>query len=97
MTPSGEIMIEEISARPRWMEGSLADLNTELTTINVHYTSLLQRIEELMALVSFSPIWAPYLLNTNSPQIAQAIDDMAYAGADDFEIWEKLRRPFIIP
>jgi prefoldin subunit 5 len=66
LTPIGDNMIDEIEARERFLSRDLNDLINLIDQLDEEFSSLIDRVGDIMKTGVFSPIWAVYLLNTNN-------------------------------
>lgn len=74
LTPIGDNMIDEIEARERFLLRDLKDLNNLIDQLDEEFSSLIDRVGDIMKTGLFSPIWAVYLLNTNLDGLKNAFN-----------------------
>ncbi len=77
LTPIGDNMIDEIEARERFLSRDLNDLINLIDQLDEEFSSLIDRVGDIMKTGVFSPIWAVYLLNTNLGGLEKAFNSIS--------------------
>ena len=77
LTPIGDNMIDEIEARERFLLRDLNDLNNLIDQLDEEFSSLIDRVGDIMKTGLFSAIWAVYLLNTNLNKLENAFNSIS--------------------
>ena len=77
LTPIGDNMIDEIEARDRFLLRDLNDLNNLIEQLDEEFSSLIDRVGDIMKTGLFSAIWAVYLLNTNLNKLENAFNSIS--------------------
>ncbi|MHA1240645.1 MAG: coiled-coil domain-containing protein [Promethearchaeota archaeon] len=77
LTPIGDNMIDEIEARDRFLLRDLNDLNNLIDQLDEEFSSLIDKVGDIMKTGVFSPIWAVYLLNTNLDGLEKAFNSIS--------------------
>ncbi|MHA1319973.1 MAG: hypothetical protein ACTSQ1_09185 [Promethearchaeota archaeon] len=77
LTPIGDNMIDEIEARDRFLLRDLNDLNNLIDQLDEGFSSLIDKVGDIMKTGVFSPIWAVYLLNTNLDGLEKAFNSIS--------------------
>ena len=65
LTSYGEMIIDEIKARKRYIPRDLEDLIKLINQLDDLFASLIKQVGDIMKINVFSPIWAVLLLNTD--------------------------------
>jgi prefoldin subunit 5 len=74
LTPIGDNMIDEIEARDRFLPRDLNDLINLIDQLDGEFSSLIDKVGDIMKKGVFSPIWAVYLLNSNLGGLEKAFN-----------------------
>ena len=77
LTPIGDNMIDEIEARDRFLSRNLNDLNNLIEQLDEEFSSLIDRVGDIMKTGVFSPIWAVFLLNSNLNKLENAFNSIS--------------------
>jgi len=77
LTPIGDNMIDEIEARNRFLLRDLNDLNNLIEQLDEEFSSLIDRVGDIMKTGVFSPIWAVFLLNSNLNKLENAFNSIS--------------------
>ncbi len=77
LTPIGDNMIDEIEARDRFLLRDINDLNNLIDQLDEEFSSLIDKVGDIMKTGVFSPIWAVYLLNTNLDGLEKAFNSIS--------------------
>ena len=77
LTPIGDNMIDEIEARDRFLSRDLNDLNNLIEQLDEEFSSLIDRVGDIMKTGVFSPIWAVFLLNSNLNKLENAFNSIS--------------------
>ena len=77
LTPIGDNMIDEIEARDRFLKRDLTDLINVIDQLDEEFSSLINRVGNIMKTGVFSPIWAVYMLNTNLGVLETAFNSVS--------------------
>ncbi len=77
LTPIGDNMIDEIEARERFLSRDLNDLNDLIEQLDEEFSSLIDRVGNIMKTGLFSPIWAVFLLNSNLNRLENAFNSIS--------------------
>ncbi len=72
LTPIGDNMIDEIKARERFLSKDLSELVNVISRLDQEFSSLIDRVGNIMNTGVFTPIWAVYLLNSNLEGLEKA-------------------------
>ena len=77
LTPIGDNMIDEIKARDRFLKRDLNDLINVIDQLDEEFSSLINRVGNIMKTGAFSPIWAVYMLNSNLGGLEKAFNSIS--------------------
>jgi cell division protein FtsB len=77
LTPIGDNMIDEIEARERFLSRDLNVLINLIDQLDEEFSSLIDKVGDIMKTGAFSPIWAVYLLNTNLGGLEKAFNSIS--------------------
>jgi hypothetical protein len=77
LTPIGDNMIDEIEARERFLSRDLNDLNNLIEQLDEEFSSLIDKVGDIMKTGTFSAIWAVYLLNSNLNKLENAFNSIS--------------------
>ncbi len=77
LTPIGDNMIDEIEARERFLKRNLNDLINVIDQLDEEFSSLINRVGNIMKTGVFSPIWAVYMLNSNLGKLEKAFNSIS--------------------
>ena len=77
LTPIGDNMIDEIEARDRFLKRDLNDLVNVIDQLDMEFSSLINRVGQVMNTGAFSAIWALYLLNSNLVGLEKAFNSIS--------------------
>ena len=77
LTPIGDNMIDEIEARERFLSSDLKDLNDLIEQLDEEFSSLIDKVGEIMKTGMFSAIWAVFLLNSNLNKLENAFNSIS--------------------
>lgn len=70
LLPFGNIMIDEIQARQRFLQGDFANILSLTNKLDKQFTSILDQIEAGMKSYKKIAFWIPYLVNLDKLQLA---------------------------
>ncbi|TFG23967.1 MAG: hypothetical protein EU533_02590 [Promethearchaeota archaeon] len=77
LTPNGDNIIDEISARKRFYSQELSSLVQTIERLDDTFVELINDVSRVMINSSFSAIWAVYMINLNNKRLATAFNDLA--------------------
>lgn len=77
LTPNGENLIDEISARKRFYSQDLSSLMQTIEKLDDTFVDLINDVSNVMIGSSFSAIWAVYMINLNNKRIASAFNNIS--------------------
>ena len=77
LTPNGENLIDEISARKRFYSQDLSLLMQTIENLDDTFVELINDVSRVMIGSSFSAIWAVYMINLNNKRLASAFNNIA--------------------
>ncbi|MHA1107163.1 MAG: hypothetical protein ACTSPN_15830 [Promethearchaeota archaeon] len=77
LTPIGDNMIDEIDARERFLKRDLNDLINVIDQLDEEFSSLINRVGNIMKTGVFSPIWGVFMLNSNLGGLEKAFNSIS--------------------
>jgi len=76
LTPQGELMIDEITARKRYYTRDLQELIDVIKRLDTEFMTMINKVEKIMTRSVFSPIWAVYLINLNMENLTSVFNSI---------------------
>jgi len=76
LTPHGELMIDEITARKRYYNRDLQELIDVIKRLDTEFMTMISKVEKIMTRSVFSAIWAMYLINLNMENLTSAFNSI---------------------